>query len=115
MKNSKRFLIVLLVLAFVTAGLFAQGQTEAAAAESTTEKTTIKVAYHPHITGVGGLLNAIDNGYFEEENLEVELALRELEVKSEEIEKWDGKYVSTYQYGPIPVTSGSLLGPSSDN
>ena len=49
------------------------------------------------------------------ENLEVELALRELEVKSEEIEKWDGKYVSTYQYGPIPVTSGSLLGPSSDN
>ncbi len=49
------------------------------------------------------------------ENLEVELALRELEVKSEEIEKWDGKYVSTYQYGPIPVTSGSLLGPSDDN
>ena len=23
----------------------------------------ITVAYHPHITGVGGLLNAIDNGY----------------------------------------------------
>lgn len=49
------------------------------------------------------------------ENLEVELALRELEVKAKEIEKWDGKYVSTYQYGPIPVTSGSLIGPSSDN
>lgn len=46
------------------------------------------------------------------ENLEVELALRELEVRSEEISKWDGKYVSTYQYGPIPVTNGSLLGPS---
>lgn len=46
------------------------------------------------------------------ENLEVELALRELEVRSEEISKWDGKYVSTYQYGPIPVTNGSLLGPT---
>ena len=34
----------------------------------------ITVAYHPHITGVGGLLNAIDNGYFDEEGLEVELA-----------------------------------------
>lgn len=33
----------------------------------------ITVAYHPHITGVGGLLNAIDNGYFDEEGLEVEL------------------------------------------
>lgn len=37
------------------------------------ERVKITVAYHPHITGVGGLLNAIDNGYFEEENLEVEL------------------------------------------
>ncbi len=33
----------------------------------------IVVAYHPHITGVGGLLNAIDNGYFAEEGLEIEL------------------------------------------
>ena len=37
------------------------------------EPAKIAVAYHPHITGVGGLLNAIDNGYFEEENLEIEL------------------------------------------
>ena len=29
------------------------------------ERVKIKVAYHPHITGVGGILNAIDNGYFE--------------------------------------------------
>ena len=49
------------------------------------------------------------------ENLEVELSLRELEVKEKEIEKWDGKYVSTYQYGPIPLTSGSLLSPTSNN
>ena len=33
----------------------------------------VVVAYHPHITGVGGLLNAIDNGYFAEEGLELEL------------------------------------------
>lgn len=45
------------------------------------------------------------------ENLEVELALRELEVRAKEIEKWDGRYVSTYQYGPIPLSEGSLLGP----
>ena len=70
MKRTKRFLIVMLVLVFVSIGLFAQGQQEATAAE---KKTTIKVAYHPHITGVGGLLNAIDNGYFDEENLNVEL------------------------------------------
>ena len=37
------------------------------------ERVKLTVAYHPHITGVGGLLNAIDNGYFEEENLEIEL------------------------------------------
>lgn len=37
------------------------------------EREKITIAYHPHITGVGGILNAIDNGYFEEENLEVEL------------------------------------------
>ena len=33
----------------------------------------ITIAYHPHITGVGGILNAMDNGYFDEEGLEVEL------------------------------------------
>lgn len=49
------------------------------------------------------------------QNLEVELSLRELEVKEKEIEKWDGRYVSTYQYGPIPLTSGSLISPTSNN
>lgn len=47
---------------------------EAKADETSTEKRAkITIAYHPHITGVGGILNAIDNGYFEEQNLEVEL------------------------------------------
>lgn len=52
-------------------------ETEAASAVETTaakpERAKIKIAFHPHITGVGGILNAIDNGYFEEENLDVEL------------------------------------------
>ena len=37
------------------------------------EMKKIKIAYHPHVVGLGGLLNAINNGYFEDENLEVEL------------------------------------------
>lgn len=44
------------------------------------------------------------------ENLEVEVQLKKLEVEKARVDKWDGKYVSTYQYGPIPVTQGSLLG-----
>ena len=44
------------------------------------------------------------------ENLEVELELKKLEVEKARVEKWNGQYVSTYQYGPIPVTQGSLLG-----
>lgn len=46
------------------------------------------------------------------ENLEVELQLRKLENEAAEIEKWNGQYVSTYQYGTIPVTTGSLMGPT---
>ncbi|MBQ0071719.1 MAG: hypothetical protein KBS81_07695, partial [Spirochaetales bacterium] len=44
------------------------------------------------------------------ENLEVELERKQLQVDAARVDKWDGKYVSTYQYGPIPVTQGSLLG-----
>ena len=44
------------------------------------------------------------------ENLEVELELKKLEVEKARVEKWNGQYVSTYQYGPIPVTQDSLLG-----
>lgn len=44
------------------------------------------------------------------ENLEVQVQLKKLDVEAKRVEKWDGKYVSTYQYGPIPVTQGSLLG-----
>lgn len=50
-----------------------QGEEQNAGVTSTEERAKITIAYHPHITGVGGILNAIDNGYFEEQNLEVEL------------------------------------------
>lgn len=49
------------------------GTSSTASEAESVERARITIAYHPHITGVGGLLNAIDNGYFEEENLEVEL------------------------------------------
>ena len=49
------------------------GTSSTASEAESVERAKITIAYHPHITGVGGLLNAIDNGYFEEENLEVEL------------------------------------------
>ncbi|HJA25779.1 MAG TPA: ABC transporter substrate-binding protein [Candidatus Fournierella merdigallinarum] len=49
------------------------GTSSTASEAESVERARITIAYHPHITGAGGLLNAIDNGYFEEENLEVEL------------------------------------------
>lgn len=51
----------------------AEAPTEEKTEQESAERVKVKVAYHPHITGVGGILNAIDNGYFEEEDLEVEL------------------------------------------
>jgi NitT/TauT family transport system substrate-binding protein len=65
---------MLALLAPVTS-VFAQGQNENASASASAQpqKTTIKVAYHPHVTGAGGLLNAIDNKYFDQENLNVQL------------------------------------------
>lgn len=59
----KKLFALLLVIALICTASFAFAA----------EKTKVVVAYHPHITGVGGLLNAIDNGYFEEEGLELEL------------------------------------------
>lgn len=72
MKKSKVLAAIALLMCFALTCVFAQGQGETAGTDGE-KMTTIKVAYHPHITGVGGILNAIDNGYFAEENLNVEL------------------------------------------
>lgn len=44
------------------------------------------------------------------QNLNVEIKLKELENERLRIEKWDGHYVPTNNYGPIPVQSGSIQG-----
>lgn len=44
-------------------------------------------------------------------NLEVELALRQLEIDKIQATNWDGKYVPNNMYGPIPVdTIGGIKG-----
>jgi regulator of protease activity HflC (stomatin/prohibitin superfamily) len=44
------------------------------------------------------------------QNLDVQLKLKALDNEAARILKWDGKYVSQNNYGPIPVQTGSLLG-----
>ena len=44
------------------------------------------------------------------DNLEIELELRRLEVELTKAEKWNGQYVPTNNYGPIPVSTGSIQG-----
>ena len=44
------------------------------------------------------------------DNLEIELELRRLEVELTKAQKWNGQYVPTNNYGPIPVSTGSIQG-----
>lgn len=41
-------------------------------------------------------------------NMELELKIRALEIERIKAEKWNGQYVATNNYGPIPVTTGTL-------
>lgn len=50
----------------------ASGSAPASQAETPVEPAKITIAYHPHITGLGAVLNAEQKGYFAEEKLEVE-------------------------------------------
>ena len=43
-------------------------------------------------------------------NWDIELKKVELEIEKIKAERWDGKYVSTNNYGPIPLQNGSILG-----
>lgn len=43
-------------------------------------------------------------------NIELEIQLRKLRIEEIKAERWDGQYVSTNNYGPIPVQTGSLQG-----
>lgn len=44
------------------------------------------------------------------DNLEIELELRRLEVELTKAQKWNGQYMPTNNYGPIPVSTGSIQG-----
>lgn len=43
-------------------------------------------------------------------NMSLEIEIRKLEIEKIKAEKWNGVYVPTNNYGPIPVQTGSLLG-----
>jgi regulator of protease activity HflC (stomatin/prohibitin superfamily) len=43
-------------------------------------------------------------------NQQLELKLKELEIERLRVEKWDGHYVPTNHYGPIPIQQGYLQG-----
>jgi regulator of protease activity HflC (stomatin/prohibitin superfamily) len=42
-------------------------------------------------------------------NTSLEIEIRKLEIEKIKAEKWNGQYVSTNNYGPIPIQSGSLI------
>ncbi len=44
------------------------------------------------------------------QNLNVQIKLKELENEASRIAKWNGQYVPTNNYGPIPVQTGNVLG-----
>ena len=44
-----------------------------AAAEETPEKVTVNVAYMPDYASLNGLISAVELGYFEDENIDVQL------------------------------------------
>jgi regulator of protease activity HflC (stomatin/prohibitin superfamily) len=44
------------------------------------------------------------------QNLNVQIRLKELENEARRIEKWNGAYVPTNNYGPIPVQTGAIQG-----
>ena len=75
MKKSMRLVACMLMACVAMLGVFAQGASEGSGATGTAApaRTKIKIAYHPHVTGAGAVLNALDNGYFDQENLDVEL------------------------------------------
>lgn len=41
---------------------------------------------------------------------DIELKLRELDIEKMRVDKWDGAYVPTNNYGPIPIETGRLKG-----
>lgn len=43
-------------------------------------------------------------------NMEYQIRMKELEIEEQRVQKWNGQYVSTNNYGPIPVAQSTLQG-----
>lgn len=44
------------------------------------------------------------------QNLDVQLKLKALDIEANRVDKWDGHYVPTNNYGPIPIQTGNTQG-----
>ena len=43
-------------------------------------------------------------------NWDIELKKLQLQIELKKVERWDGKYISQNSYGPIPFSTGDILG-----
>ena len=70
MKNTWKKLAVMVVTASM---VICGGAMSVSAAAETPEKVTVNVAYMPDYSSLNGLISAVELGYFEDENIDVEL------------------------------------------
>ena len=70
----KRMMVILCVL-LASAALFASGAGEEAAATAGNAPDRLNVIYHPTIGGSTAIATAMNEGFFEEENLDVRLQM----------------------------------------
>ncbi|TCL76466.1 NitT/TauT family transport system substrate-binding protein [Hydrogenispora ethanolica] len=70
--RSGKFLLVLLI-AFCMMGTAEGASSKKAAVTAPKELLRLNVAYHPHLVGLGAILAAEKQGYFKQENLEVQM------------------------------------------
>ena len=70
MKNTWKKLAVMVVTASM---VICGGAMSVSAAAETPEKVTVNVAYMPDYASLNGLISAVELGYFEDENIDVEL------------------------------------------
>lgn len=90
-----------------TALLKAEAEYEVAVKKAEAEKEQARLAAEAKVLE-GNAIKEYNEAI--QANIETELKLRELENEKLRIEQWDGKYVPTNNYGPIPISSGSIQG-----
>ena len=71
-----------------------------AAAEETPEKVTVNVAYMPDYSSLNGLISAVELGYFEDENIDVELwKFKRPEMKFDSVEHLKNQMQADIAFG----------------